>query len=166
MQMTVSHPTNVDDDMIGQPGEQHYAQPLQVRTGVTFLLQRINIATTFREVIDSVWNIGGDIDNLPYDLVLDCDKKISNALSEFDKKFDISRSDSLGDRQNNGIPGLNVTSSHSNHLFIIQRTMGFFGTHARLSRLHRPYLVRGARDPQYAYSRMVCLVCIQPSPVS
>jgi hypothetical protein len=28
---------------------------------------------------------------------------------------------------------------------------------SRFARLHRPYLLRGAKDPKYAYSRMVCL---------
>lgn len=37
------------------------------------------------------------------------------------------------------------------------RHMAHFGIHTRISRLHRPYLVRGAQDPRYAYSRMVCL---------
>lgn len=38
-----------------------------------------------------------------------------------------------------------------------QRDMGLFGIHTRISRLHRGFLIRGAQDPRYAYSRMVCL---------
>jgi len=159
--MAVNLPSNVEDDMIGPPGEQHYAQPPDVPTGVTFLLQRIKIAQTFREMIDSVWDSGSDMDNPPYDLVLEFDRKINSAGLEFDKKFSTFISgNSLRDRKKKEVPGSHVNSTRSNQLFLIQHKMGLFGRHCRLSRLHRPYLIRGAQDPQYAYSRMVCLVCI------
>ncbi|KAM0135616.1 hypothetical protein ACHAO1_004970 [Botrytis cinerea] len=39
----------------------------------------------------------------------------------------------------------------------VQRTAGHFGVQTRFNRLHRPYLARGAHDPRFSYSRMVCL---------
>lgn len=157
--MAVNLPSNVEDDMIGPHGEQHYAQPPNVPTGVTFLLYRIKVAQTFREMIDNVWDNGGDMDNPPYDLVLAFDQKINTAGLEFDKIFSTFVSgNSLRDRQNKEVPGSHVNSTRSNQLFLIQHKMGRFGMHCRLSRLHRPYLIRGAQDPKYAYSRMVCLV--------
>jgi hypothetical protein len=38
-----------------------------------------------------------------------------------------------------------------------QRLLVQQGSHSRLCRLHRTYFIRGARDPAYSYSHMMCL---------
>lgn len=52
---------------------------------------------------------------------------------------------------------LNPMTARKFSLLTMQRDMGLFGIHTRISRLHRAFLIRGAQDPRYAYSRMVCL---------
>lgn len=42
-------------------------------------------------------------------------------------------------------------------VFASQRSMIQLGYHFRLCRLHRQHFVRGAKDPQYSYSHVVCL---------
>ena len=154
-QMNVDLPTNVDDEMIGLNGD--YAQPSDVPTGMTFFLERIKLAKAFCEIIDTTWNAECDMDNMPYNLILEFDQKINNTLSDFNKRFRAHlASNDLREEEENGNKILDGNASRKIRL-LTQRNMGLLGIHARISRLHRPYLIRGARDPRYAYSRMVCL---------
>lgn len=142
-QMNVDLPTNVDDEMIGSNGS--YAQPPDVPTGMSFFLARITLAKTFCGMIDTTWNSECDTDNMPYELILKFDQKMNSSLSDFSKRFGAYLAHNFNGDESRKIQ------------LLTQRNMGAIGIYARISRLHRPYLVRGARDPRYAYSRMVCL---------
>jgi hypothetical protein len=150
-QMNVNYPSNVDDHAINSLG--NYAQPLEVPTDMTYSIFRIDISIVFREIVDAAWDAGCELDELPYDLVLDFDKKLSNLLLELDKKFDTFESNSSV--YSEGIQS--GTTDQKMAILMRQRDMAHLGIHNRFSRLHRPHLVRGAQDPRYAYSRMVCL---------
>ena len=147
-QMNVNYPSNVDDVEINSSGD--YAQPAEVPTDMTYSIFRIKISTIFREIVDASWDSGCDLDELPYDLVLNFDKKLNNLLVDLDKNFEIFESNYLDQAQSR-------TTEQKLAVLRRQRTMGHFGIHTRFSRLHRPHLLRGAEDPRYAYSRMVCL---------
>ena len=153
--MIVDLPTNVDDEMIGLNSD--YAQPSDVPTGMTFFLERIKLAKAFCEMIDTTWNTECDMDSMPYNLILEFDQKINSCLSDFNRKYSAYlASNDLREEEEirNKVLGGNASGKMQ---LLTQRNMGLFGIHARISRLHRPYLIRGARDPRYAYSRMVCL---------
>lgn len=153
--MNVDLPTNVDDEMIGLNGD--YAQPPDVPTGMTFCLERIKMAKVFCEMIDTSWNTECDMDNMPYDIILEFDQKMNSCLLDLSKNFSACLANNdLRDGAENRSKDLDGNKSRK-ILLLTQRNMGFIGLHARISRLHRPYLIRGARDPRYAYSRMVCL---------
>lgn len=150
-QMRVDPPTNVNDCDINSTGK--YGKPFEVPTDMTYSLFRIRASTVWRKLVDAAWESGFDLDELPYHIVLDYDKKFRDMMTEFEKVFcnttsplsAISRqTDPRSDGQNS------PTLSRQRHL-------GQFALHCRFCRLHRPYLVRGSQAPLYAYSRMVCL---------
>ncbi|KAH8701587.1 hypothetical protein BGW36DRAFT_371149 [Talaromyces proteolyticus] len=145
--MQVELPTNVDDMDINPSGV--YGRPFgDVPTDMTYYLLRIKLAVIIREIVDAANNCECHPDDLPYDLVLFFDKKINETIIDClpmidpkNRKHDLR--DEGSDKKFSNLPLL--------------RLMGEFCPQTKLTRLHRPYLARGARIPKYAYSRMICL---------
>lgn len=146
--MNVEYPSNANDTSITADG--NYAQPDHVPTEMTFFRFRCRATCLFREVVDAAWELGSEIENLPYDTILQFDKKFSDIIQEFDGVFDKYRN-VFTDVQSSDSRWQTKNSPN------IHWAMGHFCIDSRFARLHRPYLVRGAKDPKYAYSRMVCL---------
>lgn len=144
-QMAVDYPTNVDDADITAAGL--YAKPLSVPTCTTFMIFRNSTAAVFREIVDAALDQGIELEELPYQTVLELDRKLSDIVEEWPTFF---RLDTKSCKESRKFDKCHPFLRH-------QRDMGNFGFHVRLSRLHRPYLARGATLQQYAYSRMVCL---------
>lgn len=147
-QMIVDYPTNVNDDGIIPSG--NYALPSETPTEMTYFIFRIRFATLFREMVDSAWESGCDMDEISYDLVLEFDKRLNNVSADFERAWSSIMKQSTS-RIEGDAPDRRTT------LLAKQRSMAQFGMHTRFARLHRPYLVRGVQDPRYTYSRMVCL---------
>ncbi|TGO55343.1 hypothetical protein BCON_0093g00150 [Botryotinia convoluta] len=100
-----------------------------------------------REIVDAMQTLGCEIHELPYETVLNFDRKLISMVSEIPPAF---RLDAKSRAQYKDLD--------SKHPFLaVQRTAGHFGVQTRFTRLHRPYLARGAHDPRFSYSRMVCL---------
>ncbi|RDW59586.1 hypothetical protein BP6252_12673 [Coleophoma cylindrospora] len=143
-QMNVDYPANVDDEDIGSTPD--YNKPMSVATEMTYFIFRNKTSEIFRDIVDAASDAGCELEDLPYDLVLEFDKRLhflihdAPAFFKFDTKSRMQSQDA--DRR---------------RFISYQRNMGHFGLHTRLSRLHRPYLARGAHDPRYSYSRIVCL---------
>nr|A0A411PQN2.1 RecName: Full=Agnestins biosynthesis cluster transcription factor AgnL11; AltName: Full=Agnestins biosynthesis cluster protein L11 [Paecilomyces divaricatus]QBG38877.1 transcription factor [Paecilomyces divaricatus] len=136
-QMTVDLPTNVDDQDIRPAG--NYAQPLEnAPTDMTFSILRTRISVIFREIVDAATDSGCLQEELPYDVVLAFDHRLHGIMADAPACF---RTDPRSSRAPSRSPDLRL------HRLIANA----------LNRLHRPYLARGARDPKYSYSRMVCL---------
>jgi len=150
-QMNVDYPTNVDDNSITPDG--NYAKPLCIPTEMTYFIFRIRFSSIFREMVDAAWDAGSDMDELPYELVLDFDKRLNDLVVDFDKQYHIIVNKPLGKSGDD----TEALLGGKRAIIARQRNMALFGLHTRFARLHRPYLVRGAQDPRYAYSRMVCL---------
>jgi hypothetical protein len=146
--MNVDYPSNVNDIGITPNGD--YAQPDDVATEMTFFRFRCRGTTLFREVVDAAWEAGSELEDLPYETVLHFDKKFKDITLEFDGVFDKYRN-ALTVVQTSD-PRWNTKSPPNVHWAMVHFCMD-----SRFARLHRPYLVRGAKDPKYAYSRMVCL---------
>lgn len=135
--MAVDLPTNVNDRDISS--SRNYAQLLEsTHTDMTYHILRIKTSIIFREIVDAAADCGCVQDELPYDLILTFDRKLNEILKEAPPQcIQIYTKSQL---QNNS-PDLRL-----------RRLIG-----NALNHLHRPYLARGARDPKYSYSRMVCL---------
>jgi hypothetical protein len=140
--MHVELPTNVNDIDINTSGI--YGRPLDdIPTDMTYCLYRTDLSVSIREMVDIANTTGYDADNLPYNLVLQFDKKINECIRNCVR---------VGHRNE---PKSSLKHKGAQSSFM--RLMGQFCPQTKLARLHRPYLARGARDPKYAYSRMTCL---------
>ncbi|KAG0645374.1 transcription factor [Hyphodiscus hymeniophilus] len=153
-QMTVNYPSNCDDSSINSRGD--YDLPLDQPTEMTYFIYRCTGSIVFRGIVDAAWDCGcAGVEELPFELVLEFDAKLNKLVKEVDAKYEkiMSQFPSYFDLQNQQHSGTNAKMV----LFSRQIAMAHFGAHTRFSRLHRPFLVRGAHEPRYAYSRMVCL---------
>ncbi|KIN00788.1 hypothetical protein OIDMADRAFT_104493 [Oidiodendron maius Zn] len=145
--MQVELPTNVDDIDINSSGV--YGRPLEsVPTDMTYCLIRAKLSVSIREIVDSANNTGCSPDSLPYDVVLLFDKKINESIIDFARVT--SRYDAKDHLEHKEV-------DNPFHKPPLLSLMAEFCPQTKLIRLHRPYLARGARDPKYAYSRMMCL---------
>lgn len=150
-QMRVDPPTNANDCDIDSTGK--YGKPSEVPTDMTYFLFRITASTVWRELVDAAWESGFDLDELPHHVILDYDKKFRDMMTEFERVFSNTTNPlSASSRQKDS-----TSDGQDRHTLSWQRHLGQFALHCRFCRLHRPYLVRGSQEPQYAYSRMVCL---------
>jgi len=149
--MNVNVPSNTNDVMITSLS--NYTQPQSIYTETTFQRFRCEIAIAFREIVDASWEAGGATDDHPYELVLAFDKKLSTLVKELESSLDMIKKESIRILDVDDISGKTLLF----HIIKQQRITNIFCIHTRISRLHRPYLIRGAQDPQYAYSRMMCL---------
>ncbi|KAJ8058966.1 hypothetical protein OCU04_011950 [Sclerotinia nivalis] len=143
--MRCDYPSNVNDVDIRPPGD--YNQPLSVETDMTYSTFRLQLSIICREIVDAMQNLGCEIHELPYETVLSFDKKLNSIMLNFPPAF---RLDTKSRTQHKDLDAKYPSLA-------VQRTAGHFGLQTRLTRLHRPYLARGAHDPRYSYSRMVCL---------
>ncbi|ESZ93878.1 hypothetical protein SBOR_5736 [Sclerotinia borealis F-4128] len=145
LQMRCDYPSHVNDADIGPPG--NYSQPLSVETDMTYSMFRFQLSVICREIVDAMQNLDCEMHELPYETVLSFDKKLSTMMTEIPPAF---RMDSKSRAQHKDLDA-------KYPFFAVQRSAGHFGVQTRFTRLHRPYLARGARDPRFSYSRMICL---------
>ncbi|CZT01692.1 uncharacterized protein RCO7_01911 [Rhynchosporium graminicola] len=156
-QMHVDYPSNVCDQNISSLGPDAYAQPIEIPTEMTYSLFRFRFSTIYREMVDEAWDIGSDMDDLPYEIVLEFDKKMNNVAFDLENSYAALGKLTLNFMQPEKA-GIHYQVSDPKKISLVrQRDMMYFGLHTRYARLHRPYLVRGAQDSRYSYSRMVCL---------
>jgi hypothetical protein len=144
-QMKVSLPTNHDDEELSPAGGRSH--PLSEHTDMTYTICKIQLATAIREIVDTASRAGVEVEELPYDQLLEFDRKLNSDLDGapwFYKLDDAS------------IQRSKIVEAERPHI-LLERTTLHFGYHTRICRLHRPYLARGYKDPRYAYSRMMCL---------
>ncbi|KAL2810737.1 hypothetical protein BJX63DRAFT_422835 [Aspergillus granulosus] len=155
-QMETSHPSNVEDGDIPAGAtritEESYSQPLNNPTSMSYSLCRIQAATLVREVIDCLppsffaSPVTDSCDEI-YDKIINLDQKYHHLLQSLPPFFQltipehISRETLLADK-----PYLEW-----------QRYLINFIIHTQLSRLHRPFLIRGSMQHKFAYSRMQCI---------
>lgn len=141
--MNVRRPLNIDDDSI----EDETELPLSTPTCMSYTLQRLKLAEVCREIVDAAAPHHLHGQKVPYEIVLDLDRKLHQAYSELPIffRFDQSSRHQFADlyRERPEIAW--------------QRAFIQQGFHSRLCRLHRQYFVAGARDPRYSYSHVVSL---------
>lgn len=77
-QMNVDLPTNVNDADIGNHGD--YGEPMSVPTDMSYAIYRHKLSVTIRQIIDSISEAGVELEDMPYDMVLDYDKKFQDFM--------------------------------------------------------------------------------------
>jgi hypothetical protein len=143
--MNVLPPSNLDDEDLTPA--RACSRPLSEPTEMTYSIGKIELAQAIRELVDEAGKSGLEVEEMSYDQILRFDRRfneILDGLPWFYKMDEASRRKS-------------APLEKERPYIAWQRNFIHFGFHTRLSRLHRPYLARGYKDPLYSYSRMICL---------
>jgi hypothetical protein len=140
--MAVDWPANIPDEAIGSP-----SLPDDVPTTMSYFIHRLKLSGWCRELTDYTCRERLDGVDIPYSKIMELDRKWNQYFKELPDFF---RMDSLNYRK---YAQLYKNAPH----IAYQRLMIQQGYHSRLCRLHRSYFIRGARDPTYSYSHIMCM---------
>ncbi|KAI1747076.1 fungal-specific transcription factor domain-containing protein [Xylaria castorea] len=116
-------------------------------TGVTFLLARIRLAHLSREYTDTIPLETSRLMRVPYEHIVSFDQKLKDFLMELPYFFRLDEE----------------SRQRSKHLEAVYTKIPMMrycilaAAHSRRCRLHQKFLVRMSSNPQYDYSRRVCL---------
>jgi hypothetical protein len=114
---------------------------------MTYLLERIRLAHICREIVDTVPIEMGELLQLPYEHIINLDRKLVDFTSSLPFYF---RLDAESRQQAKHLEEINPNISFVR--FCITRA-----AHSRRVKLHQRFLLRQSSDPRYAYSREACL---------
>jgi hypothetical protein len=142
--MNVRLPFNVEDEDIDLSNT---GLPPSTPTAMSYTLCRIHLAEISRQIADETTDQHFQGKDLPYDTIVALDGKLRRGLNELPEFYRFS----LMAQQEH------ATLYRERPVFASQRSMLQLGYHFRLCRLHRQHFVRGAKDPHYSYSHVVCL---------
>ncbi|KAJ9490208.1 hypothetical protein VN97_g3070 [Penicillium thymicola] len=142
--MVVKQPLNVEDEDIDHSEN---GVPLSTPTAMTYSLCRSKLAVVCRHIVDEMAYYHFHEQEVPYEKILELDQKLHKISAELPSFF---RFDQTSRREYSALYRERPTLAW-------QRALVQQGYHSRLCRLHRHYLVRGAKDPKYSYSHVVAL---------
>lgn len=142
--MNVRQPLNIEDEDIDLSDT---GLPSSVPTTMSYTLCRIRLAEISRQMADETAAQLFQGQELPYDTIIALDGKLRRGLNEMPGFYHFG----LAAQQKF------ATLYHERPVFASQRSMLQLGYHFRFCRLHRRHFVRGAKDPRYSYSHVVCL---------
>ncbi|KAL3477281.1 hypothetical protein BJX99DRAFT_257537 [Aspergillus californicus] len=139
--MQTNKPSNIDDTDIGKIP----TQPPETPTQMSFFLERLKLAETCRAIVDTIGpdHLAGKEPD--YTQILLLDRKLRAAQSEAP---DFLRLDPSSKAKY-------TTLYKTRPSLAWQRCLLQQAWHSRLCRLHRPFFIRGARDPTYSYSHVI-----------
>lgn len=142
--MNVRKPLHIEDEDIE---DQQNEVPLSTPTCMSYTLQRLRLAEVCREIVDETAPDHLMGQESSYEKVLELDRKLHQAYAEIPVFF---RFDQSSRREH-------INLYRERPAIAWQRAFIQQGYHSRLCRLHRPFFVRGAKDPRYSYSHIVSL---------
>ncbi|KAL4966158.1 uncharacterized protein BDV14DRAFT_208395 [Aspergillus stella-maris] len=136
--MHTDKPSNLDDPEVGYLP----SKPASTPTAMSYFLERLKLAETCRHIIDTLspYQLSGK--EPEYALILDLDRKMHQAREAAPDFFCLAPAS----RQKY------ANLYHQRPTLSWQRCLLQQAWYSRLCRLHRPFFIRGARDPTYAYS--------------
>lgn len=140
--MATNKPLNINDQDLVE-GMVNFSRPMDEPTSMTYCLQRIRLAEVCREITDSIPFLESGSEVLDYQLIRNMDARMCQIISEVPPFFSLdytSNEDSRDDLRNSTE-------------IIIQRYAINSLINTQRCRLHLPYLVRAAAEPQYGFSR-------------
>lgn len=142
--MNVQRPANIDDTI--PDSKEESSLPTPTPTKMSYSVERLKLAEVCREIVDATAyeNMRGR--EVSYDKILELDRKLRQAY-DFPAFF---RLDPVSRHRF-------ASLYHHRPAIAWQRCLLHQAYHSRLCRLHRQYLIRGARYPTYSYSHVVCL---------
>ncbi|EAW12259.1 fungal specific transcription factor domain-containing protein [Aspergillus clavatus NRRL 1] len=144
--MNVQEPLNIDDINL-QEAAGMSSPAMSTPTEMSYTLQRLKLAVVCREITDATTYEHMHSVDVSYHKILDLDRKLHQAYNEL---TDFFRLDSVSRRRF-------ASLYQSRPTIAWQRCLLHQAYHSRFCRLHRLYFIRGARDPAYSYSHVICL---------
>lgn len=145
-QMSVNQPLNVDDEAF-QKDPRLASSPKSVPTDMSFALERLRLSFMCRDIVDTLAYEQLNGLEIDYFKVLELDRKLNQALSETPEFF----------RLDPGSRRRFASLYKERPALAWQRCVLQQAYFSRICRLHRQFFIRGARDPAYSYSHVVCL---------
>jgi hypothetical protein len=142
--MNVRLPFNIEDEDIDLSNT---GLPMSTPTAMSYTLCRIRLAEISQQIADETADQLFHGKEISYDKIVELDGKLRQGLNELPEFYRFS----LAAQQEF------ATLYNERPVFAAQRSMCQLGYHFRLCRLHRQHFVRGAKDPRYSYSHVVCL---------
>ncbi|KAJ9213294.1 transcriptional regulator family: Fungal Specific TF [Paecilomyces variotii] len=144
--MNVRRPLNIDDGPSQSYGSERGLKR-SIPTSMSYSIERLKLAFVCREIVDetAVEHFQGLEVN--YERILDLDRRIQQVYKELPEFF---RLDPVSRRRYAQLYRERPTIAW-------QRCLVQQGYHSRLCRLHRQYFIRGAGDPAFSYSHVICL---------
>ncbi|KAL2816052.1 hypothetical protein BDW59DRAFT_175917 [Aspergillus cavernicola] len=139
--MQTKKPSNIDDAAIGITP----AQPSTTPTHMSFFLERLKLSEVCRQIIDTIGPDQLSGKEPDYTQILALDRKIHDVQAQAP---DFLRLDPSSRTKYAALYTDRPTLAW-------QRCLLQQAWYSRLCRLHRPFFIRGARDPTYSYSYMV-----------
>ncbi|KAL1979611.1 hypothetical protein VTN96DRAFT_5451 [Rasamsonia emersonii] len=144
--MNVKLPANIEDEDIGK-FQDGYSLPESVPTKMSYANLRLKLANWCREMVNETAVEHFQCLEVSYDKILDMDRRLNQIYKELPDFF---RLDPVNRRRY-------AKLYRERPQIAWQRLLVQQGFHSRVCRLHREYFIRGARDPKYSYSHVVCL---------
>ena len=141
--MKVNMPLNIEDEDI-ETGKE---APISTPTCMSYSLTRIKLSELCREIVDALAPFHMNGEEPPYEIIIELDRKWRDAHTAMPSVF---RFDQTSKRQH-----ANLYLERPS--FAWQRSLAEQGWQTRRCRLHRQWLVRGAKEPRYSYSHVVAL---------
>jgi hypothetical protein len=142
--MNVRLPRNIEDTRFEQADEN---LPLSTPTAMSYTLCRVQLAQVSRHLVDETASqlfLGKDV---TYEKIIELDHMLRDSLDKLPEYYRFGQAHQTR----------YATLYHERPVFAWQRNMLQLGYHHRICRLHRPHFVRGAKDPKYSCSHIVCL---------
>ncbi|KAL4779913.1 hypothetical protein BJX76DRAFT_364852, partial [Aspergillus varians] len=141
--MFTDKPSNVDDAAVGKAP----SQPRTTPTSMSFFIERLKLAETCRIIVDAISFEQLTGQEVEYSKILELDRRIQEAQADTP---DFLRVDASSRRRFASLHKARPNLSWQGCL--LQQAY-----YSRRCRLHRPFFIRGARDPTYSYSYMTGL---------
>lgn len=141
--MNVNVPLNIEDGDV----ESGLEYPTTTPTAMSYTIIRLRLSEICREIVDKTAPSYLRGEDVPYETILELDKKLNEGYSALPDFFRFD-------------PSSRRKYAHlyrERPVLAWQRAFAQQGYQARICRLHRSYFVRGAKDPRYSYSHIVSL---------
>jgi len=142
--MNVQLPRNIEDVDIEHAD---VVQPLSTPTAMSYTLCRVQLAVMSRRIVDETTSQLFHGKEIPYEKIIELDGMLRISLEQLPEFYRFGQ-----------VHQLRFAALYQERpVFAWQRSMLQLGYHHRICRLHRQYFIRGAKDPKYSCSHIVCL---------
>lgn len=170
--MQVNLPRNIQDSELLDPATPaDFEHPLSTPTSASYLIQRIKLAKICKKIVDAMPMSPSTPELLKYEDIVQLDTEFEKLIDDLPPFFRFpqpeltsgtyhrpskrARKGYAFGKVDNASPTVQGDSM-PDHIDV-QRFMVRLTINTRRCKFHQPFLVRGFTDPQYHYSRDVCL---------